>query len=146
MIDKKFILIIGNDIHNISPKLFVDFKCHEYEGFFVDEVGSKRNMDYWSGDKFFGNYMEIFYFFGIDEEEPSSKCEGLKIWFREYSKFNKEDEDFWMQVAQESGYPKSSAIFIQKFFSFSFKFAYSLNQIFKPLHIELSSSESIPKK
>ena len=69
MIEKKIILIIGNDVYNENIKLFNDFKCHEYEGFFNDEFGSKRTMDYWSGDKFFGNYMEIFYFFGIDDEE-----------------------------------------------------------------------------
>ncbi len=110
MIDKKFILIIGNDIHNISPKLFVDFKCHEYKAFFVDEFGSKRTMDYWSGDKFFGNYMEIFYFFGINDEEDSSKCEGLKIWFKEYQQFNEKDRKFWMRIAGQSGYPKQIKI------------------------------------
>ena len=110
MIDKKIILIIGNDIYNISPKLFVDFKCREYKGFFVDEFGVNKTMDYWSGDKFFGNYMEIFYFFGIDDEEDSSKCNGLKIWFKEYEKFNEKDKNFWMQVAEESGYPKQIKI------------------------------------
>ena len=110
MIDKKITLIIGNDIHNIYPELFDDFKCHEYEAFFFDEFGSKRTMDYWSGDKFFGNYMEIFYFFGIDDEEESSKCKGLKIWFKEYVKFNKNDEKLWMQIAEDSGYPKQIKI------------------------------------
>ena len=106
MINKKIILIIGNDVHNANPKLFDDFTCHEYEAFFIDEFGSKRTMDYWSGDKFFGNYMEIFYFFGIDQEEDSSTCKGLKIWFKEYSKFDKKDENFWMQIAEDAGYPK----------------------------------------
>ena len=106
MIDKKITLIIGSDVHNANPKLFDDFKSHEYEEFFIDEFGSKRTMDYWSGDNFFGNYLEIFYFFGIDEEEDSSKCNGLTIWFKEYDKFNKKDKNFWMQIAEESGYPK----------------------------------------
>ena len=110
MIDKKITLIIGNDVHNFNPILFDDFKCHEYEAFFIDEFGSKRTMDYWSGDQFFGNYMEIFYFFGIDYEEDSSKCQGLKIWFKEYSKFNVKDKNFWMQVAQDSGYPEQIKI------------------------------------
>ena len=110
MIDKKITLIIGNDIYNVNPKLFDDFKFHEYEAFFIDEFGSKQTMDYWSGDEFFGNYMEIFYFFGIDDEEESSKCKGLKIWFKEYSKFNVKDKNFWMQVAQDSGYPEQIKI------------------------------------
>ena len=110
MIDKKIILIIGNDIHKLNPKLFYDFKCYQYEAFFINEFGSKRTMDYWSGDKFFGNYMEIFYFFGIDEDEKSSKCKGLKIWFKEYEKFNEKDKNFWMQIAEESGYPKQIKI------------------------------------
>ena len=106
MIDKKTTLIIGNDIYKVTPELFNDFKCHEYETSYIDEFGSKRTMDYWSGDKFFGNYLEIFYFFGIDEDEDSSKCKGLKIWFKEYAKFNKKDENFWMQIALDTGYPK----------------------------------------
>ena len=110
MIDKKITLIIGNDVYKLKPKLFYDFKCHEYEEFFIDEFGSTRTMDYWSGDEFFGNYMEIFYFFGIDDEEESSKCKGLKIWFKEYSKFNEDDKDIWMQIAEDSGYPKQIKI------------------------------------
>ena len=110
MIDKKIILIIGNDIYNISPKLFVDFKFHEYKAFFVDEYGANKTMDYWSGDKFFGNYMEIFYFFGIDEDEEFSKCKGLKIWFKEYAKFDEKDKDFWTKIAEDSGYPKQIKI------------------------------------
>ena len=106
MIDKKTTLIIGNDLYKVNPKLFNDFKCYEYEGFFIDEFGSKRTMDYWSGDKFFGNYMEIFYFFGIDDEEDSMKCKGLKIWFKEFEKFNQKDTNLWMQIAEDSGYPK----------------------------------------
>ena len=110
MIDQKTTLIIGNDVYKVIPKLFDDFKCYEYEAFFIDEFGSKRTMDDWSGDKFFGNYMEIFYFFGIDDEEDSSKCNGLKIWFKEYEKFNEKDKNFWMQIAEESGYPKQIKI------------------------------------
>ena len=110
MIDKKITLIIGNDIYNIKPRLFDDFKYHEYDSFFIDEFGSKRTMDYWSGDKFFGNYMEIFYFFGIDEEEESSKCKGLKIWFKEYAKFNEKDKQMWIQIAADLGYPKQIKI------------------------------------
>ena len=92
MIDKKITLIIGNDIYNVNPKLFDDFQCLEYKAFFIDEFGSTRTMDYWSGDKFFGNYMEIFYFFGIDEEEESSKCKGLKIWSKEYATLNEKEK------------------------------------------------------
>ena len=110
MFDKKITLIIGNDVHKVNPKLFDDFKYHEYQAFYIDEFGAKRTMDYWSGDKFFGNYMEIFYFFGIDEEEESSKCKGLKIWFKEYSIFSKKDEEIWMQIAEDSGYPKQVKI------------------------------------
>ena len=110
MIDKKITLIVGNDFYNVNPTLFDDFKSLEYEAFFIDEFGSKRTMDYWYGDKFFGNYMEIFYFFGIDEEEDSSKCKGLKIWFKEYAKFNERDKNFWMQIAEDSGYPKQVKI------------------------------------
>jgi len=110
MIDKKITLIIGNDIHKSYPKLFNDFKCQEYDSFFIDEYGLKQTMDYWSGDKFFGNYMEIFYFFGIDEEEDCSKCKGLKIWFKEYEKFNENDKNFWNQITEESGYPKQMKI------------------------------------
>ena len=106
MIDKKITIIIGNDIYNVNPTIFDDFKIHEYDAFFIDEFGSKQTMDYWSGDEFFGNYMEIFYFFGIDEEEASSKCKGLKIWFKEYQKFTKREKIFWMQIAEKSGYPK----------------------------------------
>ena len=110
MIDKKFILIIGNDIYNINTKLFIDFKCHEYKAFFMDEFGSKQTMDYWSGDDFFGNYMEIFYFFGIDNDEDCSKCNGLKIWFKEYLKFDDNDREMWMKIAENSGYPKQVKI------------------------------------
>tara|TARA_Y100000589_G_scaffold119866_1_gene114206 strand:+ start:543 stop:929 length:387 start_codon:yes stop_codon:yes gene_type:complete len=110
MINKKITLIIGNDVHNVNPKSFDLFKSHEYKEFFIDEFGIKRSMDYWSGDEFFGNYMEIFYFFGIDYEEESSKCKGLKIWFREYAKFNEKDKNFWMNLAKESGYPKQIKI------------------------------------
>ena len=110
MIDKKTILIIGSDIYNLNPKLFDNFKFHEYEAFFIDEFGNKKTMDYWYGDKFFGNYMEIFYFFGIDEDDDISKCNGLKIWFKEYKKFNEQDKNFWMQIAEESGYPKQIKI------------------------------------
>jgi len=105
MIEKKITLIIGNDIYNVNPKLFDDFTYHEYEAFFIDEFGSKQTMDYWSGDKFFGNYMEIFYFFGIDEEEDSTKCKGLKIWFKEYATLNDKEKKFWMETAEEFGYP-----------------------------------------
>ena len=105
MIDKKITLIIGNDVYKVNPKLFDDFKCHEYKALFIDDFGLKRTMDYWSGDEFFGNYMEIFYFFGIDQEEESSKCEGLKIWFKEYAKFNERDKDFWIKIAKDCGYP-----------------------------------------
>ena len=110
MFDKKITLIIGNDLYKVNPKLFDDFKCKEYKAFYIDEFGSKRTMDYWSGDKFFGNYMEIFYFFGIDEDEESSKCKGLKIWFKDYIKFNEKDKNFWMQIAEDSGYPKQIKI------------------------------------
>ena len=110
MINKKITLIIGNDVYNQNPKLFDHFKSHEYREFFIDEFGSKRTMDYWSGDQFFGNYMEIFYFFGIDYEEDSSMCKGLKIWFREYGKFNEKDKNFWMHFAKDSGYPKQIKI------------------------------------
>ena len=106
MIDKKITLIIGNDVQKINPKLFDNFKYQEYEAFFIDEFGAKQTMDYWSGDEFFGNYMEIFYFFGIDEEEESSKCKGLKIWFKEYAKFDEKDKDFWTKIAEDSGFPK----------------------------------------
>ena len=110
MFDKKITLIIGNDIYKLNSKLFDDFKCQEYQAFFIDEFGSKRTIDYWSGDKFFGNYMEIFYFFCIDEDEESSKCKGLKIWFKDYIKFNESDKNFWMQIAEDSGYPKQIKI------------------------------------
>ena len=110
MIDKKTILIIGSDIHNLNPKLFDNFKCYEYASFFIDEFGIKRTMDYWYGDKFFGNYMEIFYFFGIDEEEESSKCKGLKIWFKEYAILNEKEKNFWLEIAEDFGYPKQIKI------------------------------------
>tara|TARA_B100000212_G_C27321859_1_gene510496 strand:- start:449 stop:835 length:387 start_codon:yes stop_codon:yes gene_type:complete len=110
MMDKKIILIIGNDVYSANPKLFDNFKCHEYEAFFNDEFGIKRTMDYWYGDKFFGNYMELFYFFGIDQDEDSSKCKGLKIWFNEYIKFNEKDKKFWMQIVEDYGYPKQIKI------------------------------------
>ena len=110
MIDKKITLIIGNDIYNSNPRLFDDFKYHEYEAFFIDEFGSKQTMDYWTGDEFFGNYMEIFYFFGIDEDEEFSKCKGLKIWFKEYAKFNEKDKEFWTKIAEDAGYPKQIKI------------------------------------
>ena len=110
MIDRKTILIIGHDVYKVNSKLFDDFQCHKYEAFFIDEFNRKRTMDYWSGDKFFGNYMEIFYFFGIDEDEDSKKCEGLKIWFNEYAKFDEKDKSFWMQIGEDSGYPKQVKI------------------------------------
>ena len=105
MIDKKTTLIIGDDVVKLNPELFKDFKSFEYQDFFIDEFGLKRTMDYWSGDQFFGNYMEIFYFFGIDEEEESSKCKGLKIWFKEYPTLNEKDKNFWMEIAEDFGYP-----------------------------------------
>ncbi len=110
MIDKKITLIIGDDLYNINPKLFASFKWFEYEAFFIDEFGSKQTMDYWTGDNFFANYMEIFYFFDIDQEEDSSKCQGLKIWFKEYTKFNENDKNIWMKIAENSGYPKQIKI------------------------------------
>ena len=110
MIDKKLILIIGDDIQKKNPELFNDFKSHEYEAFFNDEFGSKQTMDYWSGDNFFGNYMEIFYFFGIDDEEDASKCKGLKIWFKEYLFLNEKDKEAWISIAEDSGFPKQIKI------------------------------------
>ena len=111
MIDKKITLIIGNDIYNQNPRLFDHFKCHEYDAFFIDEFGSKRNMEYWSGDQFFGNYMEILYFFGIEEEEEeSSKCKDLKIWFKEYRTLNEKEKNFWIETAEDFGYPKQIKI------------------------------------
>ena len=107
---KKITLIIGNDVHNLSPELFNEFKFFVYDDFFIDEFGSKQTMDYWSGDEFFGNYMEIFYFFGIDEEEDCSKCKGLKIWFKEFSEFSEKDKETWMKIAEESGYPNQLKI------------------------------------
>ena len=110
MIDKKVILIIGNDVYKLNKRLFDDFKFYEYEEFFIDESGSKQTMDYWNGDKFFGNYMEIFYFFGIDEEVDSSKCKGLKIWFKEYANLNEKEKNFWIKIAEDFGYPKQIKI------------------------------------
>jgi len=110
MIDKKTTLIIGNDVYKVNPKLFDDFKSQEYEAFFINEFGSRLTMDYWSGDEYFGNYMEIFYFFGIDKEEESSKCKGLKIWYKEYAKFNEKDKIYWLQIAEDFGYPKQIKI------------------------------------
>ncbi len=110
MIDKKITLIIGDDVYNSQPKYFDDFKYYIYEEFFIDEFGLKRTMDYWFGDEFFGNYMEIFYFFGIDEDEEISKCKGLKIWFKEFEKFNDKDKNFWMQIVEDSGYPRQIKI------------------------------------
>ena len=110
MIDKIITLIIGNDVYDENPKLFEGFKSYEYQAYYIDEFGLTRTMDYWSGDKFFGNYMEIFYFFGIDEDEEASKCEGLKIWFKEYAEFNNIDKNFWMRFAVDSGYPKQIKI------------------------------------
>ena len=110
MIDKKITLIIGNDVYKVNPKLFDDFKSQEYEAFFINEFGSRLTMDYWSGDEYFGNYMEIFYFFGIDKEEESSKCKGLKIWYKEYAKFNEKDKIYWLQIAEDFGYPKQIKI------------------------------------
>ena len=110
MIDKRTILIIGNDVQKLNPELFKNFKCHVYQEFFIDEFGVKQTMDYWSGDDFFGNYMEIFYFFGIDDEEASSNCKGLKIWFKEYEKFSEKDKEIWTQIAKDSGYPQQIKI------------------------------------
>jgi len=110
MIDKKVTLIIGNDVHKVNPELFDNFKYLEYEESFVDDFGLRQTMDYWPGDDFFGNYMEIFYFFGIGDDEDSSKCKGLKIWFKEYKKFNETDKEIWMKIAEDSGYPKQVKI------------------------------------
>jgi len=110
MIDKKITLIIGNDLHNLNPKLFDNFTSHEYGELFIDEFGSNLSLDDWPGDQFFGNYMEILYFFGMQDEEEFLKCKGLKIWFKEYSKFNNEDKNFWLQIAENSGYPKQIKI------------------------------------
>ena len=110
MIEKKITLLIGNDLFSKNQKLFYDFESHEYGALFIDEFGLEQTMDYWHGDKFFGNYMELFYFFGINDDEESSKCKGLKIWFKEYSKFSKKDKNFWMQIAEDSGYPKQIKI------------------------------------
>ena len=105
MFEKKITLIIGNDIHQKNEELFDDFESYEYQGFYFDEFGLKQTMDYWNGDKFFNNYLEIFYFFGIDEDEDCSRCQGLRIWFNEYSKFNEKDKEIWMQLAKDSGHP-----------------------------------------
>ena len=110
MIDKKITLIIGDDIQKKHPELFHDFSSHEYEAFYNDEFGSRQTMDYWGGDNFFGNYMEIFYFFGIDDEEDASKCKGLKIWFKEYSLLNEKDKEDWIRIAEDSGFPKQIKI------------------------------------
>ena len=110
MMDKKITLIIGDDVQQKNPELFYDFNRYEYKEFYVDELGNKQTMDYWGGDNFFGNYMEIFYFFGIDEDEDPSKCKGLKIWFKEYSLLNDKDKDTWFRIAQNSGYPKQVKI------------------------------------
>tara|TARA_Y100000589_G_scaffold269728_1_gene261801 strand:+ start:803 stop:1189 length:387 start_codon:yes stop_codon:yes gene_type:complete len=110
MIDKKITLIIGNDVYKVNPKLFNDFQSYEYEAFFIDEFGKRQTMDYWSGDEFFANYMEIFYFFGINYEEESSKCKGLKIWFKRYAKFTEKDKNRWTQIAVDFGYPKQIKI------------------------------------
>ena len=110
MINKKITLIVGNDVQKLKPELFNDFKFFEYDDFFIDEFGSKQSMDCWSGDEFFGNYMEIFYFFGIDDDEECSKCKGLIIWFKEFSKFSDKDKEIWMKIAEESGYPKQLKI------------------------------------
>ncbi len=106
MIEKKITLIIGNDVRKENPELFEDFKSHDYADFYIDEFGIKKNMNDWSGDNFFGNYLELFHFFGIDKEEGFSKCKGLKIWFKEYAEFNEIDKQFWMQIAFNSGYPE----------------------------------------
>ncbi len=105
MIDKKVTLIIGNDVQMMNLDLFGDFKSHEYQECFIDQFGSRQAMDYWQGDEFFSNYMEIFYFFGINYDEDSSKCKGLKIWFNEYVRFNDKDKEFWKQIVEDSGYP-----------------------------------------
>ena len=110
MIDKKTTLIIGNDVYKVNPKLFDDFKSQEYEAFFINEFGSRLTMDYWSGDEYFGNYMEIFYFFGIDKEEESSKCKGLKNWFKEYATLSENDKNVWIEIAEDFGYPKQIKI------------------------------------
>tara|TARA_B100000575_G_C22483475_1_gene319747 strand:+ start:118 stop:504 length:387 start_codon:yes stop_codon:yes gene_type:complete len=110
MIDKIITLIIGHDIQRQNPELFDDFKTHEYEEFFIDEFGLKRPMDYWSGDDFFGNYMEIFYFFGIDHEEECSKCKGLKIWYKNFTEFDVKEKEVWMKIAEDSGFPKQIKI------------------------------------
>ena len=110
MIDKKIVLIIGDDIQTKYPELFYDFNSHEYEAFYNDEFGSRQTMDYWSGDNFFGNYMEIFYFFGINDDEDSSKCKGLKIWFKEYPFLSEKDKENWYSIAKESGFPKQIKI------------------------------------
>ena len=53
---------------------------------------------------------KYFIFFGINEEEESSKCKGLKIWFKEYSEFNEKDKIFWIKIAEDIGYPKQIKI------------------------------------
>ena len=63
MIEKKITLIIGNDVRKENPELFEDFKSHDYADFYIDEFGIKKNMNDWSGDNFFGNYLELFHFF-----------------------------------------------------------------------------------
>ena len=105
MMDKKITLIIGNQVKEKNPKLCIDFKCHEYDEFYIDEFGLKKTMDYWSGDNFFGNYMELFNFYGIDFEEDYSKCKGLKIWFKEYATLNEKEKNFWIEIAEDFGYP-----------------------------------------
>ena len=110
MIDKKITVIIGNDVKKLNPELFDDFKCHIYQEFFIDDFGFNQTMDYWSGDNFFGNYMELFHFFGIDSEEDSSKCKGLKIWFKEFIKLDEKDREIWIQIAEDSGYPRQIKI------------------------------------
>tara|TARA_Y100001978_G_scaffold38205_1_gene34094 strand:- start:1056 stop:1442 length:387 start_codon:yes stop_codon:yes gene_type:complete len=110
MINKKITLIISNNIYKNNSELFINFKSHEYDDFYIDEFGLKQTMDYWPGDDFFGNYMEIFYFFGIDDEEDCSKCKGLKIWFKEYSKFDEKDKETWTKIAKDSGFSKQIKI------------------------------------
>ena len=110
MINKKITLIISNNIYKNNSELFINFKSHEYDDFYIDEFGLKQTMDYWPGDDFFGNYMEIFYFFGIDDEEDCSKCKGLKIWFKEYSKFDEKDNETWTKIAKDSGFSKQIKI------------------------------------
>ena len=109
--DKKLTLIIGDDIQQKNPELFwqTGFSIHEYDEYFVDENGIEQPFDQFTGDDFFGDVSEMYYFFGLEFCDLEN-FKGQRIWWKDYSKITEKEYENWMKVAKDSGHPNQIKI------------------------------------